>query len=345
MGLSAIGMEIVINNIQYNSLDAMAGTVAPAVISFLREWYDDKPYVMGHTSGSTGEPKPVQLLKTDMRASAQLTNAHLGIDAASTLLLCLSPSYIAGKMMIVRALEARARLCVVEPSSQPLSQVNEAVTLAAMIPMQVIEMLKLADGAARLSQVKHLLVGGAPVNEQLEAQLKQLSSHIYITYGMTETVSHVALRAVGEPLYTALGDVTFECDSRGCLVIDAPQLSDRRYVTNDIVELADAKHFAWVGRFDNVIISGGLKYSAERLERKLEHCIAERYYIVGCPDEVLGERIVLCIEAVPYDAEKMSQLQQAMAERLTRYELPREVQFLAQFEMTATGKVKRKYPL
>ena len=147
MGLSAIGMEIVINNNLYTSLDAMTGAVSPAVISFLREWYDDKPYVMGHTSGSTGEPKPVELLKSDMRASAQLTNAHLGINNTSTLLLCLSPSYIAGKMMIVRALQAGASLCVVEPSSQPLSQVNEAITLAAMIPMQVTEMLKLADGA------------------------------------------------------------------------------------------------------------------------------------------------------------------------------------------------------
>lgn len=323
----------------------MVGAVSPAVVSFLREWYDAAPCVMGHTSGSTGEPKPLQLLKADMRASARLTNAYLGIDSASTLLLCLSPTYIAGKMMIVRAIEAGARLCVVEPSSQPLSQVNEPITLAAMIPMQVAETLRMEHGVDRLSQVSQLLVGGAPVSEALEGQLVQLPSQIYVTYGMTETVSHVALRKVGELSYQALGGVTFECDARGCLVIDAPQLSDRRFVTNDVVDLIDNLHFVWVGRYDNVIICGGLKYNAEQIERKLETIIADRYYIVGHPDEVLGERIVLCIEAEPYDSDKLAHLREAMTHSMARYEVPREICFVSRFEMTATGKIKRKYPV
>ena len=334
-------MKVKINGVVYASIDAMRNEVQEDVVNFLAEWYDDKEYLTGHTSGSTGVPKAIQLLKSDMQASARLTNSFLGIDEKSTLLLCLSPSYIAGKMMIVRAIEAGAQLVVVSPSSTPLVGVDVPITLAAMVPMQVAETLQQPDGKAQMAHVERLLVGGAPVEKSLEQQLKALPTATYVTYGMTETVSHVALRKVGESSYTAIGDVTFAVDDRGCLVIDAPQLSGRRFVTNDMVELIDTVHFVWLGRYDNVIMSGGLKFCAEQLEAKIASLMTGRYYITAAPDERLGQHVVLVIEGCAYDEGAMERLRSEMSHKLARYEMPREVRFIEKFAETSSGEVKR----
>lgn len=334
-------MEIKINNVLYTSLAAMRGEVQEDVVNFLTEWYNDQPDIIGHTSGSTGVPKPISLLKRDMQASARLTNQFLGLDERSTLLLCLSPSYIAGKMMIVRAIEAGAHLIVVSPSSTPLCDINTPITMAAMVPMQVAETLRCADGQKQLANVTQLLVGGAPVDEELERQLVVLPTVTYVTYGMTETVSHVALRRVGETSYTAIGDVTFTTDNRSCLVIDAPQLSGRRFITNDVVELIDGFRFKWLGRYDNVIMSGGLKFCAEQLEEKIAHLLPERFYITAAPDERLGQHVVLMIEGQAYTDDRLRQLREDMSQCLTRYEMPRDIRFLERFQETSSGKVKR----
>ena len=341
MAIPQYDMEININGVLYTSPAEMCNRVPKDVADFLAEWYDEQPTIMGHTSGSTGVPKPISLLKSDMRASARITNSFLGIDGNSTLLLCLSPSYIAGKMMIVRAIEARAQLIVVAPASTPLCEINTPITMAAMVPMQVAETLRQPDGEKQLSHIKQLLVGGAPVDEKLEERLISLPTNTYVTYGMTETVSHIALRRVGELSYTAIGDVTFTTDARACLVIDAPQLSGRRFVTNDVVELIDARRFKWLGRYDNVIMSGGLKFCAEQLEEKIAHLIPYRYYIVAAPDERLGQHVVLVIESQPYDEDAVQQLREDMKQHLARYEMPREIRFVEKFEETSSGKVKR----
>ena len=341
MAISRLGMEIKINKVLYTSLEAMRDRVQEDVVNFLSEWYNDSPTIIGHTSGSTGVPKPITLLKRDMQASARLTNRFLGIDDKSTLLLCLSPSYIAGKMMIVRAIEAGAHLVVVKPSSTPLLDITEPITMAAMVPMQVAETLRCADGQKQLSNIEQLLVGGAPVDEQLESQLVMLPTITYVTYGMTETVSHVALRRVGEAFYTAIGDVTFTTDNRSCLVIDAPQLSGSRFVTNDVVELVDTCRFKWLGRYDNVIMSGGLKFCAEQLEEKIAHLIRNRFYITAAPDERLGQHVVLMIEGDAYDNARLQQLREDMSQHLARYEMPRDIRFVDKFQETSSGKVKR----
>lgn len=319
----------------------MNGEVRTDVVQFLQEWYNAEDYVEGHTSGSTGKPKEIRLSKSDMRASARLTNEYLGIDAQAVLLLCLSPAYIAGKMMIVRALEAGASLVVVPPSSHPLRGLDREISLAAMVPMQVAETLHDVESERQMLRIHHLLVGGAPVSRELESRLMTMPMHTYITYGMTETVSHVALRRVGEGCYTALGDVTFTVDDRSCLVIDAPQLSIGRLVTNDVVSLNNSRQFVWQGRYDNVIMSGGLKFCAEQLEQKISSLISARYYITSAVDERLGQRIVLVIEGEACDDDAMKLLYQALSNCLSRYEMPREIRFVSQFEETSSGKVKR----
>lgn len=337
-------MEIRINDCVARTPAQLRGRVPDEVADFLDEWFSPAGYVMGHTSGSTGEPQPIRLYKRDMEASAAITNSYMGITAASTMLLCLPVRYIAGKMMVVRALVAGAMLYTVPPSSLPLSDWQRRADLAAIIPMQAEATLRTPDGAARLSLLSHILVGGSPVSPALAARLACLPARVYVTYGMTETVSHVALRPITCDAYEAVGDVTFSADARGCLVIDAPHLLRRRFVTNDVVQLTDARHFIWLGRYDNVIISGGLKYSAEQLEQKIAPCLSAPYYIVPAPDDLLGQRIVLVIEGEAGDGAAREALRARLAQVLTPYEMPREVRYMPAFSRTYSGKVRRVLP-
>ncbi|MDR0765940.1 MAG: AMP-binding protein, partial [Odoribacteraceae bacterium] len=217
--------------------------VPAGVIAFLDEWFGDGESVPACTSGSTGAPRRVDLLKDDMLASAALSNAYFGVTSRSTLLLCLSPGYIAGKMMIVRAILAGARLLAVEPSRDPLAVLpgEERVDLAAMVPLQVEATLAREDGTGRLARVRQLLVGGAALSPSLEGRLGGLPVECHASYGMTETASHVALRRVNGPrasrLYATLGNTRLALDDRGCLVIRAPHLRLGIFITNDLARL------------------------------------------------------------------------------------------------------------
>lgn len=333
------------NILGINSLDSLPDGELQA---FLREWFNEKTYVIGHTSGSTGKPKEIHLNKEDMRASARLTNRFFGIESGAVLLLCLSVSYIAGKMMVVRALEAGAELWVITTSSHPLREVewmdNRSVDLAAMVPMQVEVSLQEKEETEMFGRVRQLLVGGAPISESLELRLSKLSTVSYATYGMTETVSHVALRKIGcEKEYFALGNVLFEQDKRGCLVIDAPHLQQHCFVTNDVVDLLDEKHFRWLGRWDHVIISGGLKFFPEVIEQKICNLFKGRFFIASRPDERLGEHIVLAVEGKLPMA--IDLLKEQLGKVLTPYEMPREFIEMPHFMETCSGKVIRKLEL
>ena len=211
------------------------------VDDFLKEWHSEEPFVVAHTSGSTGKPKEIKLLKADMRASAALTNRFFSIDSGSTLLLCLSPDYIAGKMMIVRAEEAGATLLVESPSNRPLEHFSgTTVDLLAVVPSQA---LWLAEHKESLNNVRNMIVGGGEITPRLRTMLSQLHVNAYATYGMTETCSHVALSRIAEPAqpFEALPPVTFATDHRGCLAIDAPQFSFKHLQTNDIVDASRSR--------------------------------------------------------------------------------------------------------
>lgn len=313
--------------------------------AFLKEWFDDRPYVIGHTSGSTGVPKEIRLYKEDMRASARMTNTFLGIGPGSVLLLCLSVSYIAGKMMVVRALEAGADLWVVKVGSHPLQELqgkehDRKIDLAAMVPIQVEESLKEEAEKAQMADIRQLLIGGAPVSCELEQQLQGVPTRCYATYGMTETVSHVALREVnGDDSYFALEGIDFALDERGCLLIRASHLREHNFVTNDLVELQDSTHFKWLGRYDHVINSGGIKFFPEVIERKISSFFSGRFFISSLPDERLGQQIVLVVEGdLPMTADD---LLQHFLSVLSAYEMPRLILYSPCFRETRTGKVIR----
>lgn len=334
-------MEIKLNGVRYTDMALVEKVAVRELYAFLEEWFNNEPYVAGHTSGSTGIPKEIRLDKEDMRASARLTNAFFRIDSGSVLLLCLPVSYIAGKMMVVRALEAGADLLVEPPSSRPFAGLDRQVDLAAVVPLQMETSLDSPEDAERLHWVRQIIIGGAPVSPVLEKRLTGTGAACFATYGMTETVSHVALRRIGHVDYAAVGEVYFTVDERDCLVIHAPHLKTRVFVTNDMVSLLDATHFQWLGRYDHVINSGGVKFFPEKIEEKLSGKIPCRFFISSLPDQRLGERIVLVLEGERWSASRMEWLRDCLHKTLLPYEVPKEIWLLPRFRETDSGKVIR----
>lgn len=322
--------------------------------AFILEWLDDSETVYAHTSGSTGVPKSICVKKESMIASAKLTGEYLGLESGQNALLCLWTNYIAGKMMVVRAFVLGLNLITVEPTGHPLNQLEQHIDFAAMVPLQVFNCI---DDRVRLEQINHLIIGGGAVDNELLDKLSEVSTCCYSTYGMTETVSHVALKKLNgadkSDNYNGLGDVCFSTDSRGCLVIDAPDILEERLVTNDVVELVNDVEFKWLGRFDNVINSGGIKLMPEQLERKLSERqeggaveilkrLAEtRFFFSGLPDARLENKLVMVIEGERWDMNSQKELQICMKQLLGKYEQPREILFVPSFAETQTGKVNR----
>ncbi len=309
---------------------------------FFKDWADERDFILGKTSGSTGDPKTIKLSKRAMLASAELTNSFFNLKAGDSILLCLSVNYIAGKMMLVRAIAGGLNVVVAKPSSEP--DWKGSVALAAMVPMQVQQLLSSAKGRKALSMVENLIVGGSPLSRDCAEKLSDLPVNAYMTYGMTETVSHVALSKIGRetrPVYTAMSGVRFSLDNRGCLVISAPHLSEENVVTNDVAELISDMSFVWKGRFDNVINTGGVKVHPEVVEDSLRGMIDRRFYVMAEPDVKFGEIVVLKIEGTPLSDDLLRKLQSDMARRLSKFERPKKILFLAKFRETDSGKVIR----
>ena len=305
---------------------------------FLNEWRNDRPTVLVHTSGSTGKPKPLLVEKCRMEASARITCNFLGLQQGNTALLCMPLDYIAGKMMVVRALTCGLRLITVKPSGTPYW--DEPIDFAAMVPLQVWNLLHDAAGRQRLMQVRHLIIGGGAIDEQLQNALQDFPHAVWSTYGMTETLSHIALRRLNgseaSQWYTPFEGVRLTLTEDGCLVIDAPAVYDGPLVTNDIAQLRADGSFRIIGRKDNVICSGGIKIQMEEVEHLLRPHLSIHYIITRAKDERLGEMVVLLAEGGNPDEVK------AVCERvLPKYWQPRRVVIVDHLPMTATGKPAR----
>ena len=301
------------------------------VNQFISEWYSTNIEMDLKTSGSTGKPKSISVKKDWMQNSAELTRKTFGLKKGDSALLCMPMKYVAGKMMVVRALELGLDLKVVEPSSNPLKNMDEIIDFAAMVPFQ------LENSLNDLDQVKTLIVGGGQVSQQLIEKLQKISTQIFETYGMTETLTHVAIKPLNGPnisdLFRALDGIRFEKDDRGCLAIHASALNPVPIVTNDLVELIDENSFRWLGRFDNVINSGGIKIIPEVVEAKLTEVIPNRRFIIaGLPDDSLGQTVVLIVEGDEIDIP---------IEFLDKYEKPKTIHFISEFIETESGKINR----
>lgn len=299
---------------------------------FLLDWFDSKPYIEMQTSGSTGTPKVIRVDKQAMVNSAMATGDFFDLRSGNRALQCLPVKYVAGKMMLIRAIILGLDLDYVAPSSHPMKDLDDQkYDFVAMVPMQAQNSLK------ELQNVRKLIVGGAQISASLEKELMKLPTEVYETYGMTETITHIAAKRVGEKAFTVLPHVTISYDDRNCLVIHAPHIiAEDAIVTNDLVELVNENQFVFLGRIDNVINSGGVKIMPEQVEQKLDGKIERRFFIASRNDKELGERVVLVVEGDSFDIDK------SVFEVLDKYERPKEIVFVPKFKETENGKVLRK---
>lgn len=312
-----------------------------ALTQFLREWRDESPYLTVHTSGSTGTPKPIRVCKEQMMASARLTCSFLGLREGDKALLCMSLDYIAGKMMVVRSLVAGLDLVTVPPSGHPLKEVNTPLRFAAMIPMQVYNSLQVPQEKEKLMQIDHLIIGGGAIDTALAEALKEFPNHVWSTYGMTETLSHIALRRLNgrdaSPYYTPFDNVRLSLSDEDTLVIDAPLVCNEILVTNDIAELLPDGRFRILGRKDNVINSGGIKIQIEQVEELLKQILRIPFAITSVPHPKFGEMVILLVEA----KQPVPGLQQQIERLLPPYWQPKQIHYIDKVPQTGSGKTDR----
>lgn len=330
---------------------------------FISEWNDDAQTIHVQTSGSTGAPKKMNVRKDRMIESAKMTCDFLGLQSGDTALLCMNLDYIGAKMMVVRSLVRQLHLIQVAPSGHPLATVGVPITFAAMVPLQVYNSLQVPEEREKLRQIKHLIIGGGAIDDVLAAQLHDFPHAVWSTYGMTETLSHIALRRLNghqsSSWYTPLQGIKVTTNADDCLVIDAPKLCDTPIVTNDIAEIratstSEGKNvlaFRIIGRRDNVINSGGVKIQMEELERLMRPFLAMPYMVTKRKSEKFGEIVVLMVEKEGDDegatVEEKSELSilraihRLLHRALPRYWEPRLYLSVDRIPMTETGKPNR----
>lgn len=320
---------------------------AKEALQFCKEWISGKSTFTQQTSGSTGVPKEIQVSRAQMIASAKGTQDFFQTDENTRLLCCLDPRYIAGKMMLVRAMVWDCPIELIEPRSNPLSEVNEVPDFVAMVPMQVEACLHDRYSLEKLKKIKHLIIGGAPISSGLKDQLLKNGIQAYQTYGMTETVSHIALAKItaGELTYRLLPGIEYGLDGRNALWIKSASSNNELVQTNDLVELVAQHSFRWLGRADFVINSGGVKLHPEILEAKAEAAVHSLYpqsafFFFGQKDEKLGEKLCLLIEAKG-DSENTSKLLIALKKVMGKYEVPKNIFTVSEFSRTPSGKINR----
>lgn len=304
---------------------------------FLIDWLDDKEYVLVQTSGSTGTPKTIKLQKQAMVHSAIATGDFFKLEPGDKALHCLPSNYIAGKMMLVRAMILGLELDLAEPTSQPLFDYEKHYDFCAMIPLQLQKTMSYCNN------IKTIIVGGASVSSNLKAAIQSIETNVFETYGMTETITHIAVKKInnleGEveaSHFKTLPDIHISQDERNCLVIEAPKLSEDKIVTNDVVKLHSETSFEWLGRYDHVVNSGGVKLFPEQIEAKLESVMSTRFFITKEEDETLGECIILIVES------KSNTIETSVFEGLEKFEIPKKIYSVEKFIESGTGKILRQ---
>lgn len=330
---------------------------------FISEWNNEAQTIHVQTSGSTGAPKKMNVRRDRMIESAKMTCDFLGLQSGDTALLCMNLDYIGAKMMVVRSLVRQLHLVQVAPSGHPLATVDVPITFAAMVPLQVYNSLQVPEEREKLRQIKHLIIGGGAIDDVLAAQLHDFPHAVWSTYGMTETLSHIALRRLNglesSSWYTPLQGIKVTTNADDCLVIDAPKLCDTPIVTNDMAEIreistSEGKNvlaFRIIGRRDNVINSGGVKIQMEELERLIRPFLTMPYMVTKRKSEKFGEIVVLMVEKEGDDegatVEEKSELpilqaiHRLLHRALPRYWEPRLYLSVDRIPMTETGKPNR----
>ena len=313
-------------------------SISKEINQFLREWFSTDSHVVVKTSGSTGNPKNIHLRKDFMINSALATGRYFQLGENTKALCCLPIKFIAGKMMLVRALTLGWDIDLIESTANPLQEITKEYDFSAMVPLQ------LRNSILKINQIKTLIVGGGVVSRDLKKAIQTIDTNCYATYGMTEAITHIAVKKLNkftqselesESVYKTLPDVTISKDKRSCLVIRAPKISDENIITNDVIELISKSEFNWKGRLDHVINSGGVKLHPEEIEQKLSNTIYSRFFVAGILDEILGEKCILVIEGENYPITKKH------FSKLSRFEIPKAIFFIPKFIEAGSGKIQR----
>lgn len=308
------------------------------VALFLEEWENNNSFFETKTSGSTGVPKTIQIDKKHAEASAKATIDFLKLKPSDNSLLCLNIHTIGGKMMVIRSIISSMNLYIEEPRSNPLKNTAITFDFIAIAPVQLATILE--ESPEQLKKIRCVIVGGGSISKQIELRLKQKEITVYQTFGMTETISHIALRKVGyeqEESYTTLNHISVS-EKNNQLHIHAPRLGIRELRTTDSVEILNKHQFKWLGRTDFVINSGGIKIQIEELEKELQNQIPGKFFIHPKKDDKLGEKIVIITEGNEQQKLKSKSFYSFLK---NKYHIPKEIAFLSNFILTPSHKINR----
>ena len=318
-----------------------------STLVFCRQWLNGQATFSLKTSGSTGNPKTIEVTREQMQISARQTIEYFNLKPEDTVLVCLNTAYIAGIMMLVRAMVAGSKIIAVEPSGNPLLNTSKQIDFLAIVPLQLQQIVDEPITKSRLENCRSTIVGGSRISFELEEKLSTTKAKVFATFGMTETLTHFALRELNpekEEYYTAFNDVTIGQDSRGCLTVASKVTGQKELITNDRIEIISERKFNWLGRIDNVINSAGVKIQIEDLEKNIEKAFSKlklknRFFVASLPDQLLGEKVVLVIEG----NDKLSEVEQLdWRNYLNHYQKPKEIFYCHQFQETETGKINRQ---
>lgn len=308
------------------------------IISFLGKWNSDDDSFIIKSSGTTGPIKEIDFSRSSLIQSAKITIKAFNLNKNSILISALPFSFVAGKMMLVRALELKCRVLVLEPSSNPIIELNSKATFAAFTPYQLQHILK--ESSEKLELIDKIIIGGSKVNNTLGARLALIKSEFYETFGMSETLTHVAIRPINgadsSEYFTILDEFDYSINSDQCLEIKASHLGDEKLITTDIVRLVGARQFEWLGRIDNVINTGGVKVYPETIERKLSEKIKEPFIISKIKDDFFGEKVLIIIES-----EKQLEMDDLDLSALSKFEVPKVVRIVKELPRNNNGKIIR----
>lgn len=316
------------------------------ILEFVVEWSNRKEWVEARTSGSTGRPKNFKIKKEQILASAKRTLSFLDLKKDDGALLCIPNRFIGGKMMIARSIIGELNLYIADNEAIPSIPEGVDLHFAAVVPYQMHAIVQDPEATEKWKKVKKIIIGGGQVDPRLEAELKKWPNEIYESFGMTETISHIALRRISgvkdKVAFQALEGITLSKDDRDCMVIHSELLPENPLITNDIVELDNETSFRWMGRADNLINSGGVKIIPETIEKLIKPFMNTKFFFAGVPDEKLGEKLVLVVEGQPMSEGDEEELLNDIKTDLHKYEIPKEIVYLDAFVETENGKINRK---
>ena len=315
------------------------------LLQFIRDWQNNNPMYSFETSGSTGKPKKIIIQRDQIQSSAEATIQYLGLQNQDQVLLCLNPNFIASIMMVARCIINNMDLHVQRPASNPLETLRAEINFASFVPFQIYRMIE-DNNIDQLKSIKNILIGGAPLSNSAFEVLASLDTNIYLTYGMTETVSHIALMPVkgshSDANFQIIPGIEIDQDADLCLKIKGKVTNNQWIQTNDVIEIKNEKEFKWIGRRDDVINSGGIKIHPEQIEKTLQEILSFPFIISWRENEKLGRECIIISENHEISQGQLTLIKEMIENKFSKFHIPKSANSVHQFPRTESGKLKRE---